>query len=336
MRRSLHCTRAVLLLRFVGLVAAVAPLPLLAIEPTDYERELIAERRSIVQLHLEMETDLTAGNGVQLTRTKRTLWQDGDKRRCDEIREYLDGKGVTEVPPHRFVFIETPEYLVFWNGRPSKPPFRKCAHFEVPSERKLMLFDSPVCDARPIGLEFTFLLHLRDRPWDSIIATTNRNAPATVEQKGNQVKVSFTTANNLAVEQLYEKRGEKYLLRSLTVLEDKVQQRTTMECRYPDTLVAGFAFPDSIESKHVRGDDDYVVFHEKSKIRLKSINEAIPRSRFSIATAELPAGTPVLGDAIPPELIKPFHHIQWDGEALVPVSNSEIILGDANDKAPRF
>jgi hypothetical protein len=335
MRRSLHLAGAVFVLRFVGLVAAAAPLSLLAMEPTDYERELIAERRSIVQLHLEMETDLTAGNGVQLTRSKRTIWQDGDKRRCDEIREYLDGKGVTEVPPHRFVFIETPEYLVFWNSRPQPPPFRLCAHFEVPSQRKLMLFGSPVYDARPIGLEFTFLLHLRDRPWDSIIATTNRNAPATVEQKGDQIKVSFTTVNDLVVEQFYEKRGQKHLLRSLTIREDKVQQRTTMECSYPDTLIGGFAFPDSIESKHVR-DDGYVVFHEKSKIRLKSINEAIPRSRFSIATAELPPGTPVIGDAIPPELIKPFHHIQWDGEALVPVSNSEIVLGDANDKAPRF
>jgi hypothetical protein len=90
--------------------------------------------------------------------------------------------------------------------------------------------------------------------------------------------------------------------------------------------------PDSIECKNVS--DQTVVTHEKSTICVKSINEAIPRSRFAIVTAELPAGTPVVGDATPPELMKPFHHIQWNGEALVPVPNSEITQD--HDRLPRF
>ena len=107
-----------------------------------------------------------------------------------------------------------------------------------------------------------------------------------------------------------------------------------MECTYPDTLVAGIVFPDSIECKNVHGDT--LVVHEKSKIRVKSINEAILPSRFSIATAELPPRTPVVGDAIPPELLKPFHHIEWDGEMLVPVPNSAITLDDGSNPGDRF
>jgi hypothetical protein len=112
--------------------------------------------------------------------------------------------------------------------------------------------------------------------------------------------------------------------------DDKYHNRSTLECSYPEPLVGGFMFPDSIESKYIRDDyfgrGDYVIFHETSKVRLKSVNEVIPASRFSLADAGLPAGTPVNGNAIPPELNKPYHHIQWDGRALVPVSNEELIL----------
>lgn len=329
MRRSLHLFRAVLSL--VGLFAATAPISLLAIEPTDYERGLIAERRAIAQLHLEMDMDRTS-YGVQLTRSKMSVWQDGDKRRCDEIREYLDGKGITEVPPHRFVFIETPEHLIFWEGRPLPPPNKRSARFSIPSERESRSFGSPVHDARTIGLGMT--LHPREMPWDWIIASPDRITPATVEINGGQIKVSYTRISkktHLTVEQLYEKRGDKHLLLSMAA-HDKEGQRTTMECTYPDQFVAGLSFPDSIEWKNVS--DGTVIIHEQVKIRLKSVNETFPPSTFSLAAAALPPGTPVNGDAIPPELMKPFHHIQWDGEALVPVDNSEIILGD--DQAPRF
>ena len=344
MRHLMPLSRSLLLFRLACVVAATAPFPLFAIEPTDYERELLVERRAIVQIHLEMDTDLTAGNGVQLTRSKRAIWQVGEKRRCDEIREYLDGKGVTEVPPHRLVSIETPEYFVWWDGRPQPPPTRRCAYFGTASDvnykgYKLMM----PFDARRIGLQYTFILHNRDLPWEFIIASPERAAPATVEINGDQAKVSYTRIKNvikLTVEQVYEKRGGKYLLRSVNVGDDsEYHYRTTMECSYPDTLVAGLAMPDSIECKRVRDDfygrGDYVEFQEKSKIRVKSVNEAIPRSRFSIVTAELPPGTPVIGDAIPPELLKPFHHIQWNGEALVPVSNSEIALPNEDDKPGR-
>jgi hypothetical protein len=103
MRRSTQISRSVHFLRVVCVVAANLPLTLLAIEPTKYEQDLLAERRSIVQLHLEIDTDFRHGTGGRFTRTKRTIWQDGDKRRCDELREYIDGKWETEVPPYRII-----------------------------------------------------------------------------------------------------------------------------------------------------------------------------------------------------------------------------------------
>ncbi len=312
-----------------GLLATVLGAKLPAIEPTKYEQDLLSERRSIVQLHLEIDSDFTQGSGGRLTRRNRTIWQDGDKRRCDEMREYLDGTGVTEIPPYRVVSIETPEHLIHWDGRPQTAPFKLVANFEVPTERKRkLLLGSSIPDARPIGLTFTFLLHLRERdwPWDRIVGTPERLAPAVVETNGEKVKVSFTrNVNSLQfeVEQLYEKRGEKYLLRKLAVTGDgKSKEELTMECRYPDTLLGGYAFPNYVECMQVR--DNIVKLHDKSSIRLKSVNEALPASKFSIEDAGLPKGTPVDGDAIPPELNRPFHHIQWDGQALVPVSNREI------------
>jgi hypothetical protein len=152
--------------------------------------------------------------------------------------------------------------------------------------------------------------------------------------------VSFTIVRNkstIIVDQEYEHRSGKHLLRSLKFSDDdQYHHRLTLHCSYPDTLVAGFAFPDAIESKYVRDDyngrGDYVLYNETSKIRVKSVNEAIPRSRFSIVTAGLSEGTVVIGNAIPPELIEPFHHIEWNGEALVPVSNSKIFLRKAGNE----
>src|SRR5262245_26949189 len=165
MRRSTPAHRSVHVLRVVCFVAANLPLSLVAIEPTKYEQDLLSERRSIVQLHLEIDTDFPYGTSGRLTRSKRTIWQDGDKRRCDELREYIDEKGETEVPPFRLVYIETPEYVVFWDGKPQPPPSFKwvAAHFELPSShngkmhKRLHSFDF-----RSIGLRWSLTLHQGD------------------------------------------------------------------------------------------------------------------------------------------------------------------------------
>src|SRR5262245_61560929 len=92
------------------LAISVSP-TLLAVEPTKFEQDLLLERRSIAQLQLEIDTDFAHHTGGgRFTRTKRTIWQDEDKRRSDELREHIDEKGMTEVPPYRVVYIETPEY----------------------------------------------------------------------------------------------------------------------------------------------------------------------------------------------------------------------------------
>jgi len=265
---------------------------------------------------------LAAGNGVQVTRSKKYVWQDGAKRRCDELLEYLDGQGVTEVPPHRHVSIETPEYIVHWNGRPTPPPTKRCAHFELSSPKNLKQFEPMFpSDFRPVGLVQTWLLHSREYPWDAVIGTPDRIDPVTVAKNGEQVTVSFVKQmkSRLFVEQSYERRGEKYLLRRVAVRDENNKYRTTMQCNYPDALSAGFMLPNEIESTHAR--DDYVIYQEKSKVRIKSVNEPIPASPFSIASAGLPPGTPVIGDAIPPGLILQFHHVEWNGQALVPVPN---------------
>jgi len=304
----------------VGFLVAVLRADAIGVETTEYERALQGERRSIQQIHLEMESDYVCGNGTSVTRSKREIWQDGDKRRCDEIREYLDGKGVTEVPPHRFVSIETPEYFVAWNSRDDVS-----AYFGLKSERnyrghKLLLPPDP----RLLGLAAseTFALYGQGPCWDRVIDSANRVTPVEIKMEAGSVKVTFAVASGTAVEQVYVLLGKKQLLRSLTLSDEQI--RWTMKWDYPTEHVAGIAFPSDLHIKDVHGDE--VRSEEKSKIHVLAINEPIERSRFSIVTAGLPPGTPVIGAAVPAGLLKgfPYHHIEWNGEALVPVENREI------------
>jgi hypothetical protein len=294
-------------------------------DATEYEMALLTQRQSISQIHLEIESDYAVGNGISVTRSKREIWQDGAKRRCNEIREYLDGKGETEVPPYFIVSITTPEYFLYWDGRPLKPPYKKCAYFGLPSDVNYKVYERirfPF-DARQVGIRLGSLFDLYDSPsWNLVVDSPDRIAPATVTTNGDVVQVSFTRAKGATVTQTYERKGNEHVLQSITMVAGK--QRGTLQCRHPEHLTGWHGFPEFVEFKMTDGDS--IPFHEKSTIRLISVNEPIPRARFSIVTANLRPGTPVIGNAIPKELLKEFHHIQWNGEALVPVSNEEIIL----------
>ncbi len=173
------------------------PGTLLANEPTKYEQDMLSERRSIVQLHLEIDTDFKHGTDGGFTRTKRTIWQDGDKRRSDEWREY---KG--EVKPgidrsFRVVSVETPRYLITWDDEPDDPGgARVIAHFELNTPEQLKELSHYLAfDARLLGLSLSSIHSLRGTPFNLVIGSPDRIAPAVVTKDGNQVTVTFTRAS---------------------------------------------------------------------------------------------------------------------------------------------
>ncbi|HEX7894516.1 MAG TPA: hypothetical protein VF447_10020, partial [Terriglobales bacterium] len=138
------------------------------------------------------------------------------------------------------------------------------------------------------------------------------------------INVSFTQAAGSRVEQVYEKVLGKHRLRRLSLdSKEAGKWRSAVSYSYPPKPLNNIPIPNRIETLQTIG--DLIQSHEVSKIEVKSINQPIPSSQFAIETMGIRPGTAVVGSAIPPALLKQFHHVQWNGKALVPVNNREIM-----------
>ena len=79
-----------------------------AAEVTEYERGFIDQRKAIEQLVLEVDSECYTFRPGNTTRSKRTVWQDGALRRCDEMREVFDRSDKRLEDPYRLVAFEAP------------------------------------------------------------------------------------------------------------------------------------------------------------------------------------------------------------------------------------
>lgn len=320
--------------------AFVAPAAVLvpstnAVEITDLERTIWDQRRSIAQMHLEMHTETSWSSKKQMIKSTREIWIDGRKRRCDERREVAEQGSGSKVDAFPIVAIDAPGLVVLWNGAPQKPGTRRVVHCERGLPNEIKVFESFLpFDARWVGVSVWHADFLREGPIDWVIASPNRTSPATVTDRGREIDVSFARASGSIVKQTYlRSEGNQRLIRLSVESKQPGQWRSAVEYSYPSRLPGGIGIPNRIETLQTTGES--VAFHEVSIVTVKSINQPIPPTRFSIDTIGLPPGTPVVGSALPQSLIKANHHVQWNGNALVAVSNREIMLRPGAGRSSR-
>ena len=292
---------------------------------TEYESDLIAQRQAITQIVVELESESRIEKSRTVVRSKRRIWQDGQQRRCDEIREVFDLNMTQLEAPYRRVAIETRNGIVEWNGQVQPDDTYLTAHWEQTTREALRVLDPFLpFDARWLGVTPSAPAQMRGKPFDAIVGAQNRTAAAKVTVNGKEILLDYTRPGGATVSQRYGHCGDQVILEHFTLVSPPNRQ-VTMDCRYPKAPEHAVAYPESVELKQFTSES--IEIHDRSTIRVESINAAIPASIFTIEGIGLPIGTVVIGSAIPPELRKEFHHVEWDGRKLVLVSNKAIPSG---------